>query len=107
MVATVEDLGPYIVIAPGLALAHARPTAAVNRTGLSWVRLAEPVSFGHAKNDPVSLVVGLAATDHDEHQRALAEFAGIFADAEARKQLEAAPDAASVRALLTQLSERK
>jgi PTS system ascorbate-specific IIA component len=26
MVATVEQLGPYIVIAPGIALAHSRPS---------------------------------------------------------------------------------
>ena len=40
MVATVEQLGPYIVIAPGIALAHSRPSPAVLRAGISLVTLA-------------------------------------------------------------------
>jgi PTS system ascorbate-specific IIA component len=107
MVATVEKLGPYIVIAPGLALAHARPSEAVIRTGFSWVRPAQPVEFGHAKNDPVSLVVGLAAIDHEVHQAALMELATIFTLDGARTQLDAVPDVAALRQALTHLSERR
>ena len=44
---TVEKMGPYIVIAPGLALAHSRPSEAVLKSGLSWVRLSTPVKFGN------------------------------------------------------------
>jgi PTS system ascorbate-specific IIA component len=82
MIAVVETLGPYIVLAPGFALAHARPSEDVLRTGLSLVTLARPVEFGHATNDPVRLVVGLAATDHTEHTDALATVAAMAADAE-------------------------
>ena len=53
MIATVEQLGPYIVIAPGIALAHSRPSPAVHRAGISLVTLARPVDFGHRTNDPV------------------------------------------------------
>jgi len=80
MIDTVERLGPYIVIAPGFALAHSRPSPAVLRTGLSWVSLAEPVEFGSEQNDPVSVVVGLAATDHDGHIGMMAELAGAIGD---------------------------
>src|SRR5689334_16584485 len=55
MVATVEQLGPYIVLAPGIALAHARPSPAVSRAGMSLVTLRRPVPFGHRQNDPVRL----------------------------------------------------
>ena len=47
MIDNVETNGPYIVVAPGFAFAHARPSPAVHHTGMSWVRLAQPVSFGH------------------------------------------------------------
>jgi PTS system ascorbate-specific IIA component len=67
MIQAFEELGPYMVIAPGIALAHARPSAAVLETGLSIVTLKEPVAFGSANNDPVRLVIGLAAVDHDSH----------------------------------------
>jgi len=71
MIATVEQLGPYIVIAPGIALAHSRPSPAVLHAGISLVTLAQPVAFGHKQNDPVSLVVGLAAPDEEGHVQAL------------------------------------
>ena len=78
MVATIRDLGPYIVIAPGLAMPHARPSDAVLATGMSLVVLREPVSFGHSKNDPVRVLFGLAAQNHDKHLELLSEFAGKF-----------------------------
>ena len=61
MLAAIDEHGPYIVIAPGFALAHARPSPAVLRTGLSWVSLAKPVPFGHSVNDPVRLVAAILA----------------------------------------------
>jgi PTS system ascorbate-specific IIA component len=78
MVATIKELGPYVVIAPGLAMPHARPSEAVLDTGMSLVTLSEPVVFGHKKNDPVTVVFGLAALDHDRHLELLSEFAGKF-----------------------------
>lgn len=104
MIAAIEELGPYIVIAPGLALAHARPSDAVLRTGLSWVSLAEPVEFGHATNDPVSLVIGLAATDHDGHLELMAELAGVLADPKGTARLSHAASAEEVHDLLTELT---
>ncbi|WP_175411633.1 PTS sugar transporter subunit IIA [Streptomyces sp. TRM64462] len=100
MIATVEKLGPYIVIAPGLALAHSRPSPAVRCTGLSWVSLREPVHFGHRDNDPVRLVVGLAATDHNQHTAALGSLAQLLSEPERVDELLAAPDAATVRHLI-------
>ena len=57
MITSVADNGPYIVLAPGFALAHARPSAAVLATAMSFVRLSDPIAFGHEANDPVRLVV--------------------------------------------------
>ena len=67
MIDAFEELGPYMVIAPGIALAHARPSKSVLETGLSLVTLSEPVVFGSLNNDPVRLVIGLSAVDHDSH----------------------------------------
>lgn len=100
MIANVEENGPYIVIAPGFALAHARPSGAVSGTGMSWVRLRQPVEFGHEENDPVDLVVGLAAVDRGAHQAALAELAGLLADPGTVRALREAPDARTLLAVL-------
>lgn len=100
MVKTVEDLGPYIVVAPGFALAHSRPSPAVLRTGLSWVSLAEPVEFGSKQNDPVDLVVGLAALDHDAHLQIMSKLAGVLADEATLARLRAETDPAEIRRAL-------
>jgi PTS system ascorbate-specific IIA component len=67
MITAVEELGPYIVVAPGLALAHSRPAPSVLKTGLSLVTLAQPINFGSEENDPVHIVFGLCATDNNNH----------------------------------------
>lgn len=100
MIATVDSLGPYIVIAPGFALAHSRPSPAVHRTGLSWVQLATPVEFGSAANDPVDLVVGLAALDHDEHLQVMSNLARVLADAPTLARLRASIDSSEIIAAI-------
>lgn len=80
MLDAVAENGPYIVIAPGIALAHGRPSEAVLEIGLSLVTLAEPVVFGNEANDPVRLVIGLCATDHSSHIDIMAELATFLGD---------------------------
>lgn len=100
MIQNVVDNGPYIVIAPGFAFAHARPSPAVLRTGMSWVRLAEPVEFGHESNDPVELVVALAAQDSGAHTTAMAGLARLLADPEISRELREAPTPQALHAVL-------
>jgi PTS system ascorbate-specific IIA component len=104
MIAAIEEHGPYIVIAPGFALAHSRPSPAVLRTGISWVGFAEPVTFGHKTNDPVSLVVGLAAQDHEGHLEVMAALAGVLSDEDTLHELIAAESPELVRDILTRAS---
>ncbi|MGY5126115.1 PTS sugar transporter subunit IIA [Streptomyces nigrescens] len=100
MIRNVEENGPYIVIAPGFAFAHARPSPAVLRTGLSWVRLERPVEFGHASNDPVHLVVGLAAEDSGAHTAAMAALAKLLADPATARALQEATGPEALHAVL-------
>jgi PTS system ascorbate-specific IIA component len=102
MIAAVDALGPYIVIAPGLAIAHSRPSPAVHRVGLSWISLATPVAFGSTANDPVSLVIGLAAPDTTSHLGIMSDLANLLLDAEALAALKAAHSPSEVRRLLAQ-----
>jgi ascorbate PTS system EIIA or EIIAB component len=105
MVATVEQLGPYIVIAPGIALAHARPSPAVRRAAISLVTLLEPVEFGHRENDPVRLVIGLAAVDEEGHITALSTLAEFLSDQTRREGLFKAADAAEVAQMVRAFEE--
>lgn len=66
MIQSVKDLGPYIVIMPGFALAHAAPCEDVYRSDVALITLKEPISFG-SPNDPVSVVLCLGCTDSSSH----------------------------------------
>lgn len=101
MIATVDAHGPYIVITPGFALPHARPDDSVLRTGLSFVRLAAPVEFGAGDNDPVTIVMALAAADSEQHRDALAALAGVLADPGRRARLDTAGSPAEILGVLS------
>ncbi|QUH31498.1 BglG family transcription antiterminator [Vallitalea guaymasensis] len=75
MIQAVKDLGPYIVIMPGVAFAHARPDENVKSTCMSMITLEEPVNFGSEQNDPVSIVFAFAAPNSNEHMVALQDLA--------------------------------
>lgn len=100
MIQVIDEFGAYIVIAPGLALAHARPGPDVVRAGLAVVTLAEPVVFGHPHNDPVSVVLGLAVASSDEHVASVAALANVFNDSAVIPALAAAASPAEVVALM-------
>jgi PTS system ascorbate-specific IIA component len=100
MIRMIEQHGPYVVIAPGLALAHARPGPEVLADGLSVITLATPVTFGHPHNDPVNVVLGLAVVAPDEHLSAVAALANVFNDSHAIEELAAATTPARVREIM-------
>jgi PTS system ascorbate-specific IIA component len=100
MIRMIEEHGPYVVIAPGLALAHARPGPAVLRDGLAVVTLATPVAFGNAHNDPVRVVLGLAVASSEHHLPLVAELANAFNDSDTIARLAAAESADAVREIL-------
>jgi len=50
MVKNVKEMGPYIVIAPGVAMPHARPEDGVKRVCMSLVTLEEPVVFDNKES---------------------------------------------------------
>ncbi|NMA86708.1 MAG: BglG family transcription antiterminator [Tissierellia bacterium] len=62
-----DDYGPYMVIAPGIALPHASTDEGVYDTQISIMTLKEPIVFNHPSNDPVHTVIVLAARDNYSH----------------------------------------
>lgn len=98
-VATVDEHGPYIVLAPGLALAHARPEAGALGDGIAAARLVAPVVFGHADNDPVDLVLAFSADDDGGHVAMLSGLARRL-QAGLADDLRTAADAPAMRRLL-------
>lgn len=80
MIANVEELGPYIVIAPEIALPHARPECGVKKIGMSLLRLEDSVYFSEKEKHRAKLIVVLAAEDNEKHLTALAQLSTMFSD---------------------------
>jgi PTS system ascorbate-specific IIA component len=97
MIRMIDEHGPYVVIAPGLALAHARPGPEVLRDGIAVVTLATPINFGHPYNDPVSVVLALAVDASDAHVALVAELANLFNDSTAITDLAGATSVEEVQ----------
>ncbi|WP_440866044.1 PTS ascorbate transporter subunit IIA [Symbiopectobacterium purcellii] len=77
----VERFGPYFVIAPGLAMPHGRPEEGVKKTGFALVTLKTPLPFNHEDNDPVDLLITLAAEDATAHQEVgIMQIVNLFED---------------------------
>lgn len=82
MIRTVAEIGPYLVLAPGVAMNHARPEDGVKKVCLGLVRLKTPVKYGSAHNDPVDIVMGLGAVDHRAHLDLLRNLADFLSEEE-------------------------
>lgn len=82
MISSVEKYGPYIVIGPSLALAHARPEDGANQLAVSVTTLEEPISFGNSDNDPVKIIFCLAAVDDYSHLNVMKAIVQLISDQE-------------------------
>lgn len=78
MVENVIENGSYIVVAPDIAIPHARSERGALKTGISIMKLKTPVMFPEEKS--VSLIICLSAQNNDEHMENLATLAEFFMD---------------------------
>ena len=92
MIDSVKEMGPYVVIAPGVALPHARPEDGVLEPCMSLVTLREPINFGSKNNDPVKIIVSFGTIDSKTHIDALTRLARIIGDSEKLETLKNATD---------------
>lgn len=88
MIQSVEDYGPYIVIVPGVALAHAAPPAPDVSFCASMACFDPPVSFHSKENDPVRCVIALQSTNKEEHIKKLFQLMNLVCTEEFRQQLQ-------------------
>lgn len=75
-----EDIGPYFVIAPRIAMPHARPEQGANKLGLSIVKLGNPVRFDADENDPVDAIFMFSAPDSNSHIEMISQLAEVLSD---------------------------
>lgn len=95
-----EGLGPYYLLAPGLAMPHARPEQGALRNGLSLLHIKEGISFGSTENDPVYVIIMLCARSGNEHITMIGELAELFSDQQKLERLLKADDIKAIQAVI-------
>ena len=79
MIDSVKSLGPYIVIMPQFALAHAAPGPIVKQSDISIATFKNDIYF-HCDHDPVRVIMCLACTDKTSHIQKLQNIAETLMD---------------------------
>lgn len=109
MIETVENIGPYIVLAPRVAVPHARPERGVNKLGISLLKLNQEVDFNvNGEEDPdrhVRLIFVLAAVDGEAHLKALTQLAKILDNEDYINQLISSNDVEDLYSKINQFIE--
>ncbi|AEW77330.1 PTS sugar transporter subunit IIA [Aggregatibacter actinomycetemcomitans] len=77
IVNNIKKFGPYIVLAPGLAMPHARPEEGVIKTAFGLTTLSVPVDLD---GESISVLLTLAGSDSNSHMEGIMEITQIFDD---------------------------
>lgn len=91
--------GPYYILAPGVAMPHARPECGAYQTGLSLILLQQPVHFDNT-DEPVKLLIGLAAAHADSHIGAIQALSELLCEDEILESLLSANNAIQLKDII-------
>lgn len=100
MVQSYRKNGPYFVLAPKIALPHARPEDGVKEASVSFVRLKSPIEFGSKMNDPVTFVFALGASSSEEHIQILQKLTMLLNDPNNLDKLEKASNYQQIKDII-------
>ncbi|SHE32131.1 PTS sugar transporter subunit IIA [Clostridium fallax] len=104
IIKSLKNIGPYMVIAPNIVLSHGRPEDGVNKTAVSFLTLKKPIDFGSEQNDPVKLVITLAAKDNKSHIGVLGEIVDLLRNKEDLQKIMNSKTEKEVLNILTKYS---
>lgn len=76
-----QEIGAYFVIAPQIAMPHARPEDGVLEQSASLLIVKNGVNF-ESNNDPVNIILLFSAKDNESHLNMLSQVAELFGNAE-------------------------
>lgn len=105
MIDAVHQYGPYIVLAPGIAFAHAAPGSDVLETGVSLITVRKGVCFGHPENDPVKIIFAIASKNSEDHLGLLTNITNFLQSEENIQRIERASTEEEKRLLVEELTK--
>ncbi len=95
IIENIENSGPYICIAPHVALPHARPEQGALKSQIAVTLFRKEIDFNR-EDAKANLFISLAAADSDSHLGALVQITDILQDEERTAKILKAKDAAEL-----------
>jgi mannitol/fructose-specific phosphotransferase system IIA component (Ntr-type)/transcriptional antiterminator len=80
MISNIREMGPYIVISPGIAMPHSLPKDGVIQSCMGLAVLKRAVEFGHKVNDPVRIVICMGTKEGQEHMKGMSELINLLSN---------------------------
>lgn len=107
IISQIQYYGPYMFIADGVVLAHAKPEDGVNRLGVGFAVFKEKIMFSDIRN--ANIIITLAAQDQEGHLKVLEDIMDIFAENSHSRieEIMALTDGAEVTGYLQRLVKRE
>ena len=96
--------GPYFVVAPGIAIPHARPEEGALEQALGISIFEKPVSFRDSPNSPVKYLFTLSMTSSQGHLEALAQLVELLEKKEFLDCLDKAKNSETIYKFITEWS---
>ena len=87
LINSIKKHGPYIVIAPKIAIPHAQEGHGVNETAICFMKTNTPVSFGEGEEYDAQLFFVLASIDNEVHLKNLTKMVELISDEETVEKL--------------------
>lgn len=97
-----KETGPYIVIAPHVALPHASSKDGVLADAIGLTILKEPVKFGNKDNDPVKYLFTLSSVKPDGHLDQMTKLVKVLQKKDLYQRLNQAQSSAQVDAIVNE-----
>ena len=96
LVEMVKKYGAYMLVTDGVAMPHAQSHKGVIKNGISFLRLKKAVNFPDREDNPISVLIAVAAKDNDSHLQAMARVAEALTNDETVNFLKICGDADEV-----------
>lgn len=106
MIDTCKELGPYIAVAPGVAIPHARPEDGAIKLSVAIVIIKKGVNFG-SHNDPVHVVIAFSTPDKTAHTKILQELAQLLMNGDIVDRFKRSSNNVDVRTVIREIISKK
>ncbi|MDR9362684.1 MAG: PTS sugar transporter subunit IIA [Microbacteriaceae bacterium] len=98
----IKENGPYMVLAPQVAIVHGRPSEGTDKTAAAVFISESELISGSEKNDPVRVIFAISATSNEEHIEMLKTLALFLTNSGVVEKMQQCSTVSEVRDIFSQ-----